>query len=65
MRRVEPALCIGRYEGTDKFLGRRALNRLVSALVAQAAREPQYVFGAAAYGLRRHTEIKSEHKTVC
>src|SRR4030095_3483948 len=24
-RRVEPALCLGRYEGTDKFLGRRAL----------------------------------------
>ena len=23
-RRVEPALCIGRYEGTDNFLGRRA-----------------------------------------
>src|SRR5713101_1256975 len=24
-RRVEPDLCIGRYEGTEKFLGRRAL----------------------------------------
>ena len=24
-RRVKPDLCIGRYEGTDKFLGRRAL----------------------------------------
>src|SRR4029453_1309097 len=24
-RRVEPALCRGRYEGTEKFLGRRAL----------------------------------------
>src|SRR5262245_46361844 len=49
----------------ERALGRRALHRLVSALVAQAAREPQYVFGAATYGRRRHTEIKSEHTTVC
>jgi len=44
---LSPIFCIGRYEGTEKFLGRRARNRLVSALVAQAAREPQYVCGAA------------------
>jgi hypothetical protein len=27
--------------------------------------EPQYVCGAATYGLRRDTEITSEHETVC
>jgi hypothetical protein len=37
----------------------------VSALVAQASREPQDVCGAATYGLRRYTEITSEHDTVC
>jgi hypothetical protein len=36
-----------------------------SASVAQAGIEPQDVCGAATYGLRRHTEIKSEHTTVC
>src|SRR5262245_28837322 len=38
---------------------------LVSALVAQASREPQDVCGAATYGRRRYTAIKSAHDTVC
>ena len=40
-------------------------SRQRSAIVAQAARAPPDVCGAATYGLRRHTDITSEHKTVC
>ena len=47
---VEPDLCIGRYEGTDKFLGRSTSGLSIAAVVAQAAIEPQYVFGAATFG---------------
>ena len=64
-RRVAPALCRGRKEGTDKLRGRSARHRRVPARVAQAARAPQDVSGAATEGLRRHTEITSEHQTVC
>ncbi len=47
------------------FLGRREPTERSLHASSSAAREPQYVFGAATYGLRRHTEIKSEHATVC
>jgi hypothetical protein len=38
---VQPLLCIGRYEGTDTFLGRRALGEALSALAIVMAIEPQ------------------------
>ena len=38
---VEPLLCIGRYEGTDMFLGRRGLHSRFSALAITMVREPQ------------------------
>ena len=39
-RRVELVLCIGRYEGTDMFLGRRGLHCL-SAIASTMVTEPQ------------------------
>jgi hypothetical protein len=42
------------------FLGRRRHSSLF-AIVVSTTVEPQYVFGAATFSLRRHTEIKSGH----
>src|SRR5262245_39026753 len=50
---AQPALCIGRYEGTTLFLGRRGYPHWFSALVTQVTTEPQYVFGAATRGWHR------------
>ena len=47
---VQPPLCVGRYEGTDRFLGRRGQLHDLSAIAIAMATEPQYVFGA---GTRR------------
>jgi len=42
------------------FLGRRSPSGLF-AIVVSTAIEPQWVFGAATFSLRWHTEIKSGH----
>src|SRR4030095_4480210 len=47
---VQPLLCIGRYEGTDIFLGRQETTRRLLALAIAMVTEPQYVFGAATVG---------------
>jgi hypothetical protein len=43
------AYCIGRYEGTQSFLGRSAEPPRGSARATKVATEPQYVFGAATW----------------
>ena len=64
-RHAQPAFCIGRYEGTESFLGRRAEPPRGSAIVTSVMREPQEVFGAAMLGWHRDMETKSEHTTAC
>jgi hypothetical protein len=48
--RAQLPLCIGRYEGTKFFLGRRAYPQWLSALVTPVTTAPQYVCGAATLG---------------
>ena len=60
---VQPRLCIGRYEGTDRFLGRRGQHCRLSALTVAVVSEPQYVCGAATCCLHPRREMKSEHET--
>src|SRR5262249_29004927 len=47
---VQPSLCVGRYEGTDIFLGRKETKRRLFALAIAMVTEPQYVCGAAMVG---------------
>ena len=58
---IDPVIGIGRYEGTDMFLGRREQTRESSAIIAHVVIEPQSVFGAAMLVLHPHTEIKPGH----
>lgn len=60
---VQPRLCIGRYEGTTRFLGRRGQCCRLSALTVAMVSEPQEVFGAATRCLHLRREMKSEHET--
>jgi len=54
-----------RTVGGNGYISRsQSVHQRVSALVAWAAIEPQYVFGAAMSGLRRETEIKSDYEIV-
>ena len=62
---VQPSFCIGRYEGTDKFLGRREAKLRLFARTIVMVREPQEVFGAATSWPRQYPEIKSGHATDC
>jgi hypothetical protein len=62
---AEPRRCIGRYEGTTLFLGRRASPQWRSAIVTQVTTEPQDVCGAATLGGHLHTEITSAQATDC
>ena len=65
MRPVQPPLCVGRYEGMDRFLGRGRPRAGLSVLAIIMATEPQYVCGAATRHLHRSTEMKSGHDAGC
>src|ERR687891_583698 len=57
---AQPPLCIGRYEGTDRFLGRTERPRaLCSRRFAETA--PRYVCGADTCRLHLPVEMKSAH----
>jgi len=62
---TQPALCIGRYEGTEVFLGRSGSPQRFSAIVTKMTTEPRDVCGAAIRGWHLDTEIKSEHQSDC
>jgi hypothetical protein len=50
---LSQAYCIGRYEGTPSFLGRREEPPRGSAIVTHVTMEPQDVCGAATSGCPR------------
>jgi hypothetical protein len=56
---VQPSFCIGRYEGTDTFLGRRETTWRRFARPMTMVRAPQYVCGAAPSWPRQYLEIMS------
>jgi hypothetical protein len=58
---VQPPLGIGRYEGTDMFLGRRRQSHRLAAIAPSRATAPQYVCGAGTSRLPLHMEMKSAH----
>jgi len=58
---VQPLLCLGRYEGTDMFLGRRESHENLSALAITMATEPQEVCGADTGCPYLDRETKTEH----
>jgi hypothetical protein len=64
-RPVQPPLCVGRYEGTDRFLGRGRPRAGLSVLAITMATEPPYVCGAATRHLHRAREMKSGHDAGC
>jgi hypothetical protein len=60
-RGVAPPLGRGRYEGTERFLGRRGPYQRFSALTMAMVTAPQYVCGADTPGLGRLRAIKPAH----
>ena len=58
---VQPLLCLGRYEGTDRFRGCRGAHESLSALAITMATEPQEVFGADTRCPYLDRETKTEH----
>jgi len=64
-RHAQPALCIGRYEGTASLRGRRAEPPRGSAIVTAVMMAPQEVFGAAMLGWHLDMATKADHTTAC
>src|SRR5215510_13651505 len=60
---VQPSFCIGRYEGTETFLGRSEAQLRLCARAIPRVRAPQDVFGAATSWPRQYPDIKSGHAT--
>jgi hypothetical protein len=58
---VQPRLCVGRYEGTARLLGRSGRHHRLAALTIAMVTEPPYVCGADTWCLHRPVAIQPAH----